>query len=69
MAYDIRLVKIITGEMIIGKYDAEKNTLTDVAVLQTVPTQQGVQMLLMPYGYPFEQDFTGSISEVHVIYS
>ena len=69
MAYDIRLVKIITGEMIIGKYNAEKNALTDVAVLQTVPTQQGVQMMLLPYGYPFDQDFDGEIGYGHVLYT
>lgn len=69
MAYDIRLVKIITGEMIIGKYSAEKNAITDVAVLQTIPTQQGVQMMLLPYGYPFDQDFEGEISMNHVLYS
>ncbi len=69
MAYDICMVKLITGEMVIGKRDAEKKTITDPAVLQTVPTQQGVQMLLMPYGYPFEQDFTGELSFNHVIYT
>jgi hypothetical protein len=69
MAYDIRLVKIITGEMIIGKYDAGKNALIDVAVLQTIPTQQGVQMMLLPYGYPFDQDFCGEISYTHVLYT
>lgn len=69
MAYDIRLVKIITGEMIIGKFDADKNALTDVAVLQTIPTQQGVQMMLLPYGYPFDQEFSGEISYTHVLYT
>lgn len=69
MAYDICMVKLITGEMVIGKRDAEKKTINDPAVLQTVPSQQGVQMLLMPYGYPFEQAFTGSLSEEHVIYA
>lgn len=69
MAYDICMVKLITGEMVIGKRDAEKKTINDPAVLQTVPTQQGVQMMLMPYGYPFEQEFTGALSEDHVIYT
>lgn len=69
MAYNIRLVKIITGEMILGKYDAEKNALLDVAVLQTIPTQQGVQMMLLPYGYPFDQEFSGEISYDHVLYT
>ena len=69
MAYDIRLVKLITGEMVLGKHDKEGKKINDPAILQTVPTQQGVQMLLMPYGYPFETEFTGSLSEEHVIYS
>lgn len=68
MAYDIRLVKLVTGELVMGKYDAEKDALTDVAALQTVPTQQGVQMMMLPYGYPFEAEFTGSIDGVHFMY-
>ena len=61
MAYDIRLVKIVSGELIIGKFDAEANALTDVAIMQTVPTQQGVQLMMLPYGYPFDQEFNGRI--------
>jgi hypothetical protein len=69
MAYDIRLFKLVTGELVIGKYDAEKDRVTDAAALQTVPTQSGgVQMLMLPYGYPFEQDFRGSISGSFFLY-
>ena len=68
MAYDIRLVKLVNGELVLGKLDEASNSLKDVAALQTVPTQQGVQMMLLPYGYPFEQGFDGVISSVHVIY-
>ena len=68
MAYDIRLMKLVTGELIIGKYDADKDCLNEVATLQTVPTQQGVQMMLLPYGYPFEPDFTGSIEGKNFLY-
>lgn len=68
MAYDIRLVKLVTGELAMGKYDEEKDTLNDVAILQTVPQQQGVQMMLLPYGYPFEAEFGGSISGTFFLY-
>ena len=68
MAYEIKLVKLVSGDMLIGKADVEEGMLTDVAVLQTVPTQQGVQMMLLPFGYPFEQDFDAKISMTHVIY-
>ncbi len=69
MPYDLRLTKLTSGEMVIGKYDAANNCLNDVAALQTVPTQQGVQMVMLPYGYPFEQDFNGKISMTHVLYT
>ncbi len=68
MAYDIRLVKLINGEIVLGKYNEAKNALEEPALLQTVPTEQGVQMLLLPFGYPFEQEFGGDISMTHSMY-
>lgn len=68
MAYEITMVKLVSGETVLGKQDNETNTITDPAILQTVPTQQGVQMMLMPYGYPFDTDFSGAISLSHVVY-
>jgi len=69
MSYDIRLVKLINGETVLGKYDEETQGLKDVAILQTVPTQQGVQMVLLPFGYPFETDISGEIKGEHVLYT
>lgn len=68
MAYDIRLMKLVTGELVIGKYDAEKDCLNDVAAIQSIPTQQGVQMMMMPYGYPFEPEFDGSLEGKNFLY-
>ena len=34
MAYDIRLVKLINGETVLGKWDEAENKLTEVAMLQ-----------------------------------
>lgn len=68
MAYDIKLMKLVNGEMVLGKYAPDEGKLKDVAILQTVPTEQGVQMLILPYGYPFEHDIKGEISLEHVIY-
>jgi hypothetical protein len=68
MAYDIRMVKLVSGEIALGKYDAETDSLKDPATLQTIPTQQGVQMMLMPFGYPFDSEFAGSISFAHVLF-
>lgn len=68
MPYDIRLIKIITGELIIGKFNAETQCLDEVAIIQTVQAQQGVQMFLLPYGYPFETKFNGSIEAKHFLF-
>ncbi|MFZ5812753.1 MAG: hypothetical protein ACOY4F_11965 [Thermodesulfobacteriota bacterium] len=68
MAYDIRLVKLVNGETVLGKIDEEGKKLKDVAILQTVPTQQGVQMLILPFGYPFETEVGGEIAMDHVLY-
>ena len=68
MAYDIRLVKIVTGELVIGKYDAEAHALNDVVIMQTVPTQQGVQLMMLPYGYPFDRDCNGRIEGKHFLF-
>jgi hypothetical protein len=69
MAYDIRLVKLINGETVLGKWDEESKKLTEVAILQTVPTQQGVQMMLLPFGYPFEQEIGGEVLGEHILYT
>ena len=63
-AYDIRMMKLVSGEIVLGKYDAEKDQLTDVAQLQNVPTQQGMQMLITPYGFPFENKFHDTPKEL-----
>ena len=68
MAYDIRMAKIVSGEIVIGKFDAAASVINDPAILQTVPTQQGVQMMIMPYGYPFDSSFDGSIAFSHILF-
>ncbi len=68
MAYTIKLVKLVSGELVLGKYDEQSKTLTEVAALQMMPTQQSMQLLMLPYGYPFEQDFNGTIHQQHFMY-
>ncbi|MDR2161511.1 MAG: hypothetical protein LBO77_05145 [Desulfovibrio sp.] len=68
MSYDIRLVKLVSGEMVLGEFDSQGQCLKEPAALQSLPTQQGVQMMIMPYGYPFEQEFSGSISATHILF-
>lgn len=66
--YEVALVKLVTGELVLGKYDAEKDCLTEAAILQVIPAQQGVQMLLLPYGHPFESKFVASLEGKHFLY-
>ena len=68
MAYDIRMAKLVTGEIAIGKFDTTASVINDPAVMQTVPTQQGVQMMLVPFGYPFDNSFEGSIDFRHILF-
>ncbi len=69
MAHDIKLFKLISGDMVIGKWEEENDKIVDPAILQTVPSQQGgVQMMILPFGYPFDNDIEGEIEGRHIIY-
>lgn len=68
MSYTIKLVKLVSGDTVIGKYSEQSNMLESVAMLQTVPTQQGVQMILLPFGYPFEETFDAKIAQIYILY-
>lgn len=68
MAYNVKLVKLVNGDTVIGKHNAEQEILESVAILQTIPTQQGVQMALLPFGYPFEDGFDATIKACHILY-
>jgi len=68
MSYDIRLVKLVSGDMVVGKFDEGGKKIDDPATIQTMPTQQGTQMVLLPFGYPFDQEMHGQISMEHVMF-
>ncbi|MCF8086231.1 MAG: hypothetical protein K9J48_04985 [Desulfohalobiaceae bacterium] len=69
MAQEVKLAKLVSGDMVLGKWDAQENKIKDPATLQTIPTQQGgVQMALLPFGYPFDSEIHGEISAEHVLY-
>ncbi len=69
MAQDVRMFKLVTGEIVIGKYNAEKDEVTEVATIQNVPLQQGgMQMMLLPYGIPFENVLGCCIEGKHFLY-
>ncbi|MFO7817604.1 MAG: hypothetical protein ACQES5_00575 [Thermodesulfobacteriota bacterium] len=69
MAQDIKLFKLVNGDMALGKWDENNNKIKDPANLQMIPTQQGgVQMALLPFGYPFDNEIGGEIDGRHIMY-
>ncbi len=69
MAQDIRLFKLVTGEVVIGNYDAAQDMVNEVAMVQSMPLKQGgVQMMILPYGMPFENTLCGSIEGKNFLY-
>ncbi|CCH47279.1 hypothetical protein [Pseudodesulfovibrio piezophilus] len=68
MSYDIRLVKLISGDMVVAKFNEDAKILEDPATIQAMPTQQGTQMVLLPFGYPFDQEMHGEISMEHILF-
>ncbi len=69
MNYDnIQLVKIVTGEMVIGVREGDK--LEGVAMVQIVPiSSNDMQIAILPYGFPFEETVEGVISANHIVYT
>ena len=69
MAYDIRIVKLVNGDIAIGKWEEKERKLKEPASIQTLPTQGGgIQMMLLPFGYPFDTKLEGEISLDHVLF-
>ncbi len=68
MSNDIKLVKLISGDMVVGKFNNDDKTIEEPATIQAMPTQQGTQMVLLPYGYPFDQEIHGTISMDHILF-
>ena len=67
-AFDIKMVKLVSGEIVLGKYNAEKDMLENVVQLQNVPTPQGMQMLPDPYAFPFENTLDACIEGRFILY-
>jgi len=68
MDQDIRLVKLVSGDMVVGKINTDSNKIEDPATIQAMPTQQGTQMVLLPFGYPFDQEMHGEISMENILF-
>lgn len=63
---EIKIVKIVTGETVIGTKVLD--CLEDVALIQIIPSSGGIQLAILPYGFPFEEKISGKISLDKVVY-
>lgn len=63
---EIKIVKIVTGETVIGTKVLDY--LEDVALIQIIPSSGGIQLAILPYGFPFEEKISGKISFDKVVY-
>lgn len=69
MAYEnVKFVKLISGDTVIGVYDEEAKKLNDVAIIQTIPTAGGMQLAILPFGFPYEDEIGGSVDASFIIY-
>ncbi|AEA34417.1 hypothetical protein [Hippea maritima] len=64
----IKFVKLVTGETVIGSYNQERDGLEDVALIQVIPGSAGIQIAIVPYGFPFEEKISGFVSMDKVVY-
>lgn len=66
---NIRLVKLVSGDFIVGLNDEDKKGIKNAGILQFVPGDAGgMSVALIPVGFPFENEFCGFISNDNVIY-
>ncbi|MCX8083850.1 MAG: hypothetical protein N3C60_02915 [Calditerrivibrio sp.] len=65
---NVKFVKLISGDTVIGVYDEENKRLNDVAIIQTIPTTAGMQIAILPFGFPYEDEIQGSIDATFIMY-
>ncbi len=63
---EIKIVKIVTGETVIGTKVLDG--LEDVALIQVIPSSGGIQLAILPYGFPFEEKIGGKIASDKIVY-
>jgi len=66
MSENVRFVKLVSGENVIGVL--EDGVIKDLVMVQAVPAGGGMQIAILPYGFPFEEDVRGEIKEEHIMF-
>jgi hypothetical protein len=71
MQYDVRLVKLVSGDVVIGVYDENEKKLKDIAMVQAIPNPGtgSVQIAILPFGFPYDNEIGGEIEEEKILYN
>jgi len=69
MSENIVFAKIVTGEMVLGEKSEDGEIIKNICLVQVMPTQSGsMQIAIVPYGFPFEEEVRGEISMANVLF-
>ncbi|PLX67510.1 MAG: hypothetical protein C0603_08950 [Denitrovibrio sp.] len=69
MAENIVFAKLVTGEMVLAEKDEASDKLINICLVQVMPTQTGsMQIAIVPYGFPFEEEVRGEINMANVLF-
>lgn len=66
MSDNVKFVKLVSGDLVMGELDGDK--IKDVVQIQTIPAGGGVQIAILPFGFPFDEEVGGEISVSHILY-
>jgi len=67
MSENIVFAKLVTGEMVLAEKGEGK--IQNICQVQVMPTQTGsMQIAIVPYGFPFEEEVRGEIDMANVLF-
>ncbi len=70
MTENIVFAKLVTGEMVLAEKDEAADKIKNVCLVQVMPTQSGsMQIAIVPYGFPFEEEVRGGKSIWQMFFS
>lgn len=69
MSDNLVFAKLVTGEMVLAEKDDSGECIKNICLVQVMPTQTGsMQIAIVPYGFPFEEEVRGEISMGNVLF-
>jgi hypothetical protein len=69
MSEKIVFAKLVTGEMVLAEKDDAAGCIKNICLVQVMPTSAGsMQIAIVPYGFPFEDEVRGEISISNVLF-